>query len=159
MWPWLWLIVLGAILAGTIAFVVSRRMIPICKASTTLLINQAPVGSMAKYNALLENQLMARTYADLLLKRPVLEAAIAKCKHARRHGTRAKLQMTPSKASLHTITTKGKTLCKQAAGATTPEHLIDTLNPVVRGWANYHCHIICSQTFVTLYSFVWRRLY
>ena len=80
------------------------------------------------------------------------------CKHARRNGTRAKLQITPSKASLHAITTKVKTLCKHAAGAT-PEHLIDTLNPVLRGWANYHRHVICSETFATLDSFVWRRLY
>jgi RNA-directed DNA polymerase len=80
------------------------------------------------------------------------------CKHARRNGQRAKLQITPSKASLQAITTKVKTLCKQAAGAT-PEHLIDTLNPVLRGWANYHHHVICSKTFATLDSFVWRRLY
>jgi RNA-directed DNA polymerase len=49
--------------------------------------------------------------------------------HARRHGTRAKRHIPPSKASLQTITTKITTLCKQAAGAT-PEHLIGTLTPV-----------------------------
>jgi len=66
--------------------------------------------------------------------------------------------MTPSKASLHAIKTKGKTLGKHAAGAT-PEHRIDTLTPVVRGWANDHRHGICRETVAILDHFVWRRLY
>jgi len=79
------------------------------------------------------------------------------CTHARRNGTRATLQMTPSKASLHAITIQVKPLCKHAAGAT-PEHLIDTLTPVVRGWANDHRHVIWSETFAIRDTFVWRRL-
>jgi RNA-directed DNA polymerase len=34
-----------------------------------------------------------------------------------------------------------------------------TLTPVLRGWANDHRHVIWSETFATLASFVWRRLY
>jgi len=69
-----------------------------------------------------------------------------------------KLQITPSKASFRAIKTKIRTLCKKAKGAT-PAKLIDTLNPVLRGWANYHRHSICSETFGHLDNFVWRRLY
>jgi RNA-directed DNA polymerase len=79
-------------------------------------------------------------------------------KYARPHGKPAKLQITPSKASVQTITAKIKTLCHQAAGST-PAQLVDTLNPVIRGWANYHRHSICGKTFAQLDSFVWRRLY
>src|SRR5882724_2045219 len=79
-------------------------------------------------------------------------------KHARPNGKPAKLQITPSKASVQAITAKGKTLCQQAAGAT-PAQLIDALTPVLRGWANEHRHIICGETFAQLDSFVWRRLY
>jgi RNA-directed DNA polymerase len=79
-------------------------------------------------------------------------------KHARSNGKPAKLQITPGKASVQAITAKVKTLCQQAAGAT-PAQLIDTLNPILRGWANYHRHIICGETFAQLDSFVWRRLY
>src|SRR5712691_3332452 len=64
--------------------------------------------------------------------------------------------MTPSKASLHAITIKVKTLCQHAAGAT-PEPLIEPLTPVVRGWAHSHRHVICRETFATLDRFVWRR--
>jgi RNA-directed DNA polymerase len=79
-------------------------------------------------------------------------------KHARRNGTPAKLQITPSKGSCQGIKTQVKALCKQAVGAT-PARLIERLNPVLRGWANYHRHILCAETFAKLDSFVWRRLY
>ena len=65
-------------------------------------------------------------------------------KHERPHGKPAKLQITPSKASLQALKAKVKALCKQAAGST-PAQLIDTLNPVLRGWANYHRHVICGR--------------
>jgi RNA-directed DNA polymerase len=79
-------------------------------------------------------------------------------KHERPHGKPAKLQIPPSKASVQAIKSTVKTLWKQAMGAT-PEVLIDRLPPLLRGWANYHRHIICSETFAQLDSFVWRRLF
>jgi RNA-directed DNA polymerase len=79
-------------------------------------------------------------------------------KHARPNGNPAKLQITPSTASFQAIKSTVKTLCKQAAGAT-PEALIDRLTPLLRGWANYHRHIICGATFAQLDRFVWRRLF
>jgi RNA-directed DNA polymerase len=79
-------------------------------------------------------------------------------KHERPTGKRGKLQITPSKASFQTLTAKVRTLCKQARGAT-PEKLIDTLNPVLRGWANYHRHVLCGETFAKLDNFVWGRVY
>ena len=66
--------------------------------------------------------------------------------------------MTPSKASLHAIKSKVKSLCKHAAGAT-PAHRIATLTPVVRGWAHSHRHVIWSATCATRDHCVWRRLY
>jgi len=72
-WKWLWLIMLGMVLAGGTAFVVSRNMTPIYRASTTLLISQARTPSMTDYTALLTSERLARTYAQLLTKRPVLE--------------------------------------------------------------------------------------
>jgi RNA-directed DNA polymerase len=79
-------------------------------------------------------------------------------KHDRRNGQPAKLLIKPSTASFHALKAQVRTLCKQAAGAT-PEALIDRLNPVLRGWANYHRYTICGQTFFRLDSFVWRRLF
>jgi RNA-directed DNA polymerase len=79
-------------------------------------------------------------------------------KYPRPNSKPAKLQITPSKASLNAVKAKIKALCKQAVGAT-PEQLIDRLNPVLRGWANYHRHVICGKAFRRLDSYVWRRLY
>jgi RNA-directed DNA polymerase len=78
--------------------------------------------------------------------------------HARRSGKPPKLQITPSKGSFQGLKTKVKALCKQAVGAT-PARLIERLNPVLRGWANYHRHILGAETFAKLDSFVWRRRY
>jgi RNA-directed DNA polymerase len=79
-------------------------------------------------------------------------------KHERPNSKSAKLRITPSQASLQALTAKVRTLCKQARGAT-PEQLIDTLIPVLRGWANYHRHTICGKTFAKLDTFVWQRVY
>jgi RNA-directed DNA polymerase len=79
-------------------------------------------------------------------------------KHERPNEKPAKLQITPSRASLQALTAKVKALCKRTAGRT-PAQLIDILNPILRGWANYHRHVICGETFATLDNFVWRRLY
>jgi RNA-directed DNA polymerase len=79
-------------------------------------------------------------------------------KPARPNDKPAKLQITPSTASFQALTGKVRTLCKQARGAT-PEKLIDTLNPVLRGWANYHRQVLCGETFAKLDTFVWGRMY
>ena len=79
-------------------------------------------------------------------------------KHARPDGQLGKIQITPSNASFQRIKDKIKLLTKRHRGAT-PEALIEKLNPVLRGWANYHRHIICAETFGKLDSFVWGRLY
>jgi RNA-directed DNA polymerase len=75
----------------------------------------------------------------------------------RPNGKPAQRQMTPSKASVQALTAKVKTLCRHAAGAT-PAPRIDTLPPLLRGWANSHRPSIGSATCAHLESFVWRRL-
>jgi RNA-directed DNA polymerase len=79
-------------------------------------------------------------------------------KHDRRNGQLAKLQIKPSTASCQAIKAQVRTLCKQTAGAP-PAALIERLNPILRGWANYHRYTLCSQTFFQLDGFVWRRLF
>jgi capsular polysaccharide biosynthesis protein len=81
LWRWLWLLLSSVVLAGTVAFVLSQRMAPVYAASTTLLINQAPVSSAAPdYNSLLVSERLAQTYGELLHKRPVLQTVITNLK-------------------------------------------------------------------------------
>jgi len=79
-------------------------------------------------------------------------------KHVRPNGRLGKLQITPSRASFQHIKEQVKRLSQRHRGAT-PKVLIEKLNPVLRGWANYHRHIICAETFGQLDSYVWGRLY
>jgi RNA-directed DNA polymerase len=79
-------------------------------------------------------------------------------KHIRTNGQLGKIQITPSKKSFQNIKDKVKALTRRYRGAT-PAELIDKLNPVLRGWANYHRHIICGKTFAQLDNFVWGRVY
>ena len=73
-WKWLWLIILGMLMVGIIALVVSLRMPPIYEASATLLIQQAQ-NPLLTYADILGSERLARTYAELLKKRVILEAA------------------------------------------------------------------------------------
>lgn len=70
---WLWLIALGTALAAGTAYVVSAQMTPIYQASTTLLINEARSPGPLNYNDILTSERTAKTYAERLTKRPVLE--------------------------------------------------------------------------------------
>jgi RNA-directed DNA polymerase len=79
-------------------------------------------------------------------------------KHVRAKGRLGKIQITPSEASFRHVKDTVKFLTKRHRGAS-PKELIDKLNPVLRGWANYHRHIICAETFGKLDSYVWGRLY
>jgi len=75
-----------------------------------------------------------------------------------RRGQLGKIQITPSQSSLAAIKAKVKAICK-ASGGLTQAQLIDKLNPVLRGWANYHRHVICAENFCKLDSYVWGRLF
>ncbi len=73
---WLWLIVLCTLLAGGTALVVSRNSTPIYEASATLLINEARSPDVNDYTSILTSERLARTYAELLKTRPVIEQVI-----------------------------------------------------------------------------------
>ncbi|MCU0509088.1 MAG: polysaccharide biosynthesis tyrosine autokinase [Anaerolineae bacterium] len=71
---WLWLILVCALAAGAIAYIVSKNTTPVYEASSTLRVNQAsnPATTVA-YADILTSERLARTYATLLTSRPVLE--------------------------------------------------------------------------------------
>jgi non-specific protein-tyrosine kinase len=75
---WAWLIALCAILGAASAFVVSSRKTPVYRTSTTLMIQQSPESGTSEYNALRTGELLARTYAEILVEKPVLEEVIAR---------------------------------------------------------------------------------
>lgn len=71
---WLWLVVLCTVLAGATAFFVSRQSTKIYQASAMLMVSQAVNSSAsAVYSDILSSERLARTYANLLTTKPVLE--------------------------------------------------------------------------------------
>ena len=88
LWHWAWLIILATVLAGVAAFVTSQLSTPIFQAKTTLLINEAPSSQTSEYTALLTSERLARTYSELLPKRPVLDEVIVRL--AYNHGESVK---------------------------------------------------------------------
>lgn len=77
LWRWAWLLALATIVSGSTAFAISRRTTPVYRATTTLLINEAPSDRINEYTALLTSERLARTYSELLTKGPVLGGVIA----------------------------------------------------------------------------------
>jgi RNA-directed DNA polymerase len=67
---------------------------------------------------------------------------------------KGKLLIKPSQKSIKSITQKLKTIVSKAKSWTQDE-LIKTLNPVIRGWTNYHRHIVAKDTFRKLDSYLW----
>jgi non-specific protein-tyrosine kinase len=70
---WFWLVILGALLAGGLAFVVSRNMTPVYQANTTLLVTPGSAQALDNYSSLIASERLAQTYAELLGSGPVLQ--------------------------------------------------------------------------------------
>jgi len=64
------------------------------------------------------------------------------------------LLIKPSRKSIESITEKIRTSVKKAK-AWSQDHLIKTLNPIIRGWTNYHRHIVAKETFAKLDAYIW----
>ncbi len=73
---WWWLILLLTFVGATGAFGIDRFRQPVYRATTSILINQAP-GALPSADAVIQGMRVAATYAELLTKRPVLEEVIA----------------------------------------------------------------------------------
>jgi len=65
-----------------------------------------------------------------------------------------KFLIKPSQKSIKSITQKLNTIVSKAK-TWTQDELIKTLNPVIRGWANYHRHIAAKDVFRKLDSYLW----
>jgi RNA-directed DNA polymerase len=69
-----------------------------------------------------------------------------------------KLLMKPSKANVKAHLDKIREVIR-GNKATKQENLIRLLNPVLRGWANYHSHVVAKKTFSRVDKCVWSMLW
>jgi len=79
----------------------------------------------------------------------------------RKYETKSTKKVTlikPSKESIKSIKQKIKEICKTSGGQS-QENLIGKLNPVLRGWANYHSNIVSKEIFKAIDHYVFERLW
>lgn len=75
-WHWAWLIVLVTALAAAGSYWYTSRQTPIYRATATVLVNEAPSTRVADYTTVLTNERLAKTYAQMMLQRPVLQQVV-----------------------------------------------------------------------------------
>ncbi|MGO8696667.1 MAG: group II intron reverse transcriptase/maturase [Limisphaerales bacterium] len=76
--------------------------------------------------------------------------------HLRKYG--GKLLAKPSKKNTHAFLEKIRKLIR-AHWSTPQAEMIATLNPIIRGWANYHRHAAATETFNRVDREIWRKLW
>jgi len=76
--------------------------------------------------------------------------------HLRKYGE--KFIITPSKNSVKGIVAKTRKIIKSHLGSTTAE-MLQELNPVIRGWANYHRYACSKKTFRYVDSCIFKNLW
>jgi RNA-directed DNA polymerase len=64
----------------------------------------------------------------------------------------------PSRAALASVKAKVRSATRGTTNQSLSE-LLNRLNPVLRGWTNYHRHGAASKTFSYLTAFTWRRVW
>ncbi len=76
--------------------------------------------------------------------------------NVRRYG--GKLLIKPSRENQTAFKRKVKATLKRLAAA--PQwQVVEVLNPVIRGWAHYHHHVVSSAVFSALDSWLWKALW
>ncbi|WP_354675259.1 group II intron reverse transcriptase/maturase [Cupriavidus alkaliphilus] len=76
--------------------------------------------------------------------------------NVRKYG--GKLLIKPAKKGIKSLLYKVREVIKGNASVT-QEVLIRRLNPIIRGWAMYHRHVVAKATFSTIDSHIWHLLW
>ena len=74
----------------------------------------------------------------------------------RKHGR--KLHITPSKEGVLALVRKVGTIIRKHVSAPMPI-MIKKLNQTLRGWANYHRHVVSSEAFSRIDTYVFEQLW
>jgi RNA-directed DNA polymerase len=69
-----------------------------------------------------------------------------------------KLFIKPARKSVVSVLAKVKQIVREYLGSTA-HLLINRLNPIVRGWANYHRHVVSKRVFARLDAAIFRMLW
>jgi RNA-directed DNA polymerase len=79
-------------------------------------------------------------------------------KRAAWHGKKRVAYTFPNKRALREVMHRIKTLTNRSTTNLSLDQLIHALNPILRGWANYHRHAASSRCFAYLSHYLWWRV-
>jgi len=71
---------------------------------------------------------------------------------------KGKLLIKPSKKNVNNFLVKVRKVLKEHKTAK-QENVIKMLNPIIRGWANYHRHVVAKETFSSVDHQIWLKLW
>ena len=78
LWHWAWLIILVALVAAGGAYYFSSRMTPYYRATTTVLVNEAPGTRSMDMSSVALSERLTSTYSKMIVKEPVLSEVISR---------------------------------------------------------------------------------
>lgn len=78
--------------------------------------------------------------------------------NVRKYGSRSVMLITPAKKSIASFLRKVREITRGLRGSA-QETLIRLLNPLIRGWVNYHRHVVSGKVFSDIRSAIWTALW
>ena len=69
-----------------------------------------------------------------------------------------KLLIKPSKDSIRSVQSNISSMIRRCRGAAAHK-LIGALNPILRGWVNYHRHVVAKRCFADISTYLFRKLW
>ncbi len=136
---WLWLVILGALVGGSLAYVISRNTKPVYQASTTLLIAPGSAQTLDSYTTLIASERLARTYAQLLTSAPVIEETHERLKAMAAEG-QAVGDLTSS-FSVSALSVRDTQLLQVSVTGTDPNLIGHAANALVEGFIEWQTKI------------------
>ena len=129
---WLHLILIIAVVAAVSAFVFSVRTVPVYRATSVVLIQQATNNALVvDYANVLTNERLARTYAQLLTTRPVLEQTLE------RLGLQGQLDPSTLKQNIRVSPVRDTSLLRIQVEDTDPERAVKLANTIPIVFSDY----------------------
>ncbi|MGD9404440.1 MAG: polysaccharide biosynthesis tyrosine autokinase [Anaerolineae bacterium] len=136
---WLWLIVLGALVGGSLAYVIGRNTKPVYEASTTLLIAPGNAQALDNYSTLIASERLARTYAQLLTSSPVIEETYQRLDEMAAEGL--PVGDLSSSFSISALPVRDTQLLQVAVTGTDPQLITSAANALVDGFIEWQTTI------------------
>jgi len=136
---WFWLVILGALLAGGLAFVVSRNMTPVYQASTTLLVTPGSTQALDNYSSLIASERLAQTYAELLRSGPVLQETQRRLESLK--GESATVGDPASEFSVLAQPVRDTQLLRVSVSGTDPDLITTAANTLVQVFIEWQAEI------------------